>query len=74
MSNITVKIKPQKTLVSTIQVGPRVHLNLGDILDVNASDPDMGETLVYDANTHQYIVKPIVVDSNNIPNINCGTF
>lgn len=70
----SVKIKPRKTVVSSVQIGPRSHLYLGDLLDVNASDPDNGETLVYDDVTHEYIVKPIVVDSNNITNVNGGRF
>ena len=70
----SVKIKPRKTVVSSVQIGPRSHLYLDDLLDVNASDPDNGEALVYDDVTHEYIVKPIVVDSNNITNVNGGVF
>jgi hypothetical protein len=70
----SVQIKPRNTVVSTVQIGPRPRLLLDDLIDVNASDPDNGETLVYDEATHEYIVKPIVVDSNNITSIQGGGF
>lgn len=70
----SVKIKPRKAVVSTVQIGPRTQLHLGDLLDVDASNPDNGETLVYDEATHEYIVKPIVVNSNNITSIQGGFF
>lgn len=74
MSDITVKIKPKKSMVSSVQIGPRPRVSLDDLIDVNASDPDNGEVLMYDATTHEYIVKPIVVDSNNITTIQGGRF
>lgn len=74
MSNITVKIKPRKAIVSSVQIGPRSRVSLGDLIDVDASDPDNGEVLVYDEATHEYVVKPLVVDSNNITSIQGGAF
>jgi len=70
----SVTLKPRKTAVSSVQIGPRTQLHLSDLLDVDASDPDNGETLVYDETTHEYIVKPIIVDSNNITSIQGGVF
>ena len=47
--SIKVSIKPRKTVVSSVNIGPKPNLNLGQILNVDASDPDNGEVLVYDA-------------------------
>lgn len=74
MSNINVSIKPKKTVVASVQFGQRPHLALRDLTDVDASDPDDGEVIVYDAATHSYVVKPIVVEANNITSIRGGTF
>lgn len=70
----SVTLKPRKTAVSSVQIGPRSQLLLDDLLDVNASDPDNGEALIYDGTAHEYIVKPIIVDSNNITSIQGGVF
>jgi len=69
-----VSIKPKKTTVSSVSIGPRPSLSLGQILNVDASNPDDNEALIYDAETNKYIIKPIVVDSNNIINVAGGTF
>lgn len=74
MSNITVKIAPKKTMVSSVQIGPRPTITLGDLTNVNASNPDDGEALIYDGAVHEYVVKPIVVNSNNITSIQGGSF
>jgi hypothetical protein len=73
-SSLKVFIKPQRSVVSTISVGGRPQVTLGQILNVDASDPDNGETLVYDAATNKYVVKEITVTSNNITNVAGGTF
>jgi hypothetical protein len=44
------------------------------LTNVDATDPDDGETLVYDAAQAKYVVKEITVNSNNITNINGGSF
>jgi len=72
--SISVTIKPRKTTVSSVNIGPKPNLTLGQILNVDASDPDDGEVLVYDASQNKYVVKPIVVNANNITNIAGGTF
>lgn len=74
MSNINVKIKPKKTVVSSVQVGPRAKLNLDDLIDVSASNPENGSALVYDETAHEYVVRPVVVNSNNITSIQGGQF
>jgi hypothetical protein len=74
MSDITVTIKPTKTVVSSVTVAPQTSVSLGNLTNVDATDPDDGETLVYDAAAAKYVVKPIIVNSNNVTNINGGTF
>lgn len=72
--SIKVSIKPRKTVVSSVNIGPKPNLNLGQILNVDASDPDNGETIVYDATLNKYVVKEITVTSNNITNVHGGLF
>jgi hypothetical protein len=73
-SSLKVYIRPQKSVVSSIAVGGRAQVTLGQVLNVDASDPDDGETLVYDSSVGKYVVKPILVDSNNVINLIGGTF
>jgi hypothetical protein len=72
--SIKVSIKPRKTVVSSVNIGPKPNLNLGQILNVDDSDPDNGETIVYDATLNKYVVKEITVTSNNITNVHGGLF
>jgi hypothetical protein len=72
--SIKVSIKPRKTVVSSVNIGPKPNLNLGQILNVDATDPDNGETLVFDATLNKYVVKEITVTSNNITNVHGGLF
>lgn len=68
-------VKPTKTIVSSVStIAPQASISLGGLTNVDASDPDDGETLVYDATQSIYVVKEIQVNSNNITNINGGTF
>jgi hypothetical protein len=71
---ISVTVKPKKAVVSSVNIGPKQNLTLGQLTNVDATDPDNGEVLVYDGATNKYIVKPVVIDANNIPNIAGGTF
>jgi hypothetical protein len=71
---IKVSIKSNKTSVSSVNIGPRPNLTLGQLLNVDATSPDDREALIYDAEENKFIVKPIVVDSNNIINVAGGTF
>jgi hypothetical protein len=61
-------------VVSSVTIGPQPTISLGNLTNVDASDPDDGETLVYDDVLGKYVVKAITVNSNNITNINGGTF
>jgi hypothetical protein len=69
----TVQVKPTKT-VASVAVVPTANITLGSLTNVDASDPDDGETLVYDGANNVFVVKQIEFDSNNITNINGGTF
>jgi hypothetical protein len=76
MSNeaLQVTVKPTKTIVSSVTIAPQTTVSLGNLTNVDATDPDDGETLVYDAAQAKYVVKEITVNSNNITNINGGSF
>jgi hypothetical protein len=76
MSNqaLQVTIKPTKTIVSSVTIAPQTTVSLGNLTNVDATDPDDGETLVYDGASGLYVVKAITVDSNNITSINGGSF
>ena len=69
----TVQVKPTKT-VASVSVIPTANITLGSLTNVNVSDPDDGEALVYDAANNVFVVREIEFDSNNITNINGGTF
>jgi hypothetical protein len=73
-NSVVTSVKSNKAVVSSVNIGPKPNLTLGQLLNVDASDPDDGEALVFDALSNQYIVKPIVVDGNNITNIAGGLF
>lgn len=49
---------PQRTTVRTIGISPDVVAKrLVDLTDVDASDPDNNETLVYNSTTQKYEIK-----------------
>lgn len=73
-NSVVTSVKTNKTVVSSVNVGPKPDLTLGQIKNVDASDPDNGEVLVYDASLNKYVVKPIIIDGNNITNLTGGTF
>lgn len=74
MSDIKVTVKQQKTTVSSINIGPKLDVSLGQITNVDASDPDEGEALIYDSELNKYVIKPILISTNNITNIAGGIF
>jgi hypothetical protein len=69
----TVQVKPTKT-VASVAVVPTANITLGSLTNVDASNPDDGEALVYDGANNVFVVKQVEFDSNNITNINGGTF
>jgi len=71
---LVVTVKPTKTVVSSVTIAPTTSVSLGNLTNVDASDPNDGETLVYDATTSKYVVKPIAITSNNITSIQGGGF
>jgi hypothetical protein len=71
---IKVTIQPKNNIVTSVNIGPKPSLNLGQILNVDASNPDDGEALVYDAATNKYVIREISVNANNITNLAGGTF
>lgn len=73
-TSIVSSVKQNKTVVSSVNFGPKPDLTLGQIKNVDASDPDDGEALIYDGLQNKYVIKPISISSNNITNIAGGTF
>lgn len=73
-TNLVTSVKQNKTTISSINFGPKPELALGQLTNVDASDPDAGEVLVYDATTGKYVVKELTITANNLPNIAGGTF
>ena len=61
MANYTVQIKPNKTAVTSVQIAKTPSIYLSQIADVDAADPDNGETLVYDSLTQKYTIKALPV-------------
>jgi hypothetical protein len=74
VENVTTSVKSERTVVSSVTIAPQTTISLGNLTNVDASNPDDGETLVYDESLGKYVVKAITVDSNNITSINGGTF
>ena len=58
----------QRTTIRTVGITPAVQEGrLANLSDVDASDPDNNEILVYDETSNKYVIK-------TLPNINGGTF
>lgn len=53
--------------IRTVAIASASINKLESLVDVDASDPDNNETLVYDASSGKYVVKPL-------PAIDGGTF
>ena len=64
---IEVKIKSNKTAVSSVEIARTVKFPLQELTNVDGTDPDDGEVLVYEASSNLYVVK-------TIPHIRGGTF
>jgi len=64
---IEVKIKSNKTAVSSVEIARTVKFPLQELTNVDGTDPDDGEVLVYEASSNLYVVK-------TIPFIRGGTF
>ena len=57
----------KRDTIRTVGIGIVPSTRLSDLTDVEASDPDNNETLVYDATSGKYVVK-------ELPIVNGGTF
>ena len=56
----------QRATVRSMSFVPNQLSRLADLQDVDASNPDNNETLVYDASTNKYVIKTLpVVDGGN---------
>jgi hypothetical protein len=69
----TVQVRPQKSSAS-VAIVPTANITLGSLVNVDVRDADDGEALIYDSANNKYVIAPIIVDSNNITNVNGGTF
>lgn len=47
---------------------------LDQLLDVTESNPQDGDVLVYNASTDKYVVQTLTLSSNNITDLDGGTF
>lgn len=56
-----ITIKPKKSVSIFRSQTPSEETSLGQLTNVDASNPDDGETLVYDATQNKYVVKPVPV-------------
>lgn len=67
----TVELRTNKTTVSMLPIATTAEIstiaNLSQIQDVDASDPDNNEVLVYDQTTNKYVIK-------TLPVVQGGTF
>jgi hypothetical protein len=70
----TVTVKPAAKYTATVSTLPSSNISLGSLTNVDVTDPDDGEALIYDAANNKYIIKEIIVNSNNITNVNGGSF
>lgn len=68
-AKITVITKPKNRVQINTRLGPSGGSyidTVAELRDVDASDPDTNETLVFDANTKKYIVKTLpIVDGGS---------
>ena len=70
----TVTVKPAAKYTATVSTLPSSNISLGTLTNVDTTDPDDGEALIYDAANNKYVIKEITVNSNNITNVNGGSF
>lgn len=66
-NRVSINTRKQETVRTVGITTPSADRFLSGLLDVDASDPDNNETLVYDAATGKYVVK-------ELPVLNGGTF
>ncbi len=64
---IDIEIKPNKTAVTSVEIARTVKFPLQELTNVDGTDPDDGEVLVYEASSQLYVVKAL-------PFVRGGTF
>ncbi len=64
---IDIAIKPNKTAVTSVEIARTVKFPLQELTNVDGTDPDDGEVLVYEASSQLYVVKAL-------PFVRGGTF
>ena len=70
----TVTVKPASKYEAIVTVAPSANISLSTLTNVDTSGAEDGEALVYDAANNIYVIKQVQFDSNNITNVNGGTF
>lgn len=70
----TVNVKPANKYEAVVTVAPSANISLSTLTNVDVSGAEDGEALVYDAANNIYVIKQVEIDSNNITNINGGSF
>lgn len=70
----TVTVKPANKYEAIVTVAPSANISLSTLTNVDTSGAEDGEALVYDAANNIYVIKQVQFDSNNITNVNGGTF
>lgn len=74
-SSYTVQVKPTKSVVSSVVArATNESISLGSLSNVDASNADDGETLVFNAGTGKYVVQQLTDSGLNIASINGGSF
>lgn len=66
-NRVSINTRKQETVRSVGIAPSQSDQFLSGLRDVDASNPDNNETLVYDASTGKYVVR-------ELPNLNGGTF
>lgn len=70
----SIQVRQRRSVVSSVTVGNRNPLSLGELVNVRITDPEDGEVLVFDSATNSYVLRPVSVTSNNISSITGGRF
>lgn len=56
---IEVSIRPNRTAVTSVEISKTAKFALQELTNVDGTDPDDGEVLVYEASSNLYVVKTI---------------
>ena len=51
--------KQQRETIRTVGINPTLNNRLSDLIDVDSSDPNNNETLVYDETSGLYVIKTL---------------